>query len=85
MGCLFGTLLRQMHLLSLKRQPCLVKNLKTVMLMQMCLPLSNTSDAFTFWSMCAILVAMWVWIDLPVRIAARAQARAELPMQNQHA
>ncbi|MGH8045866.1 MAG: O-antigen polymerase [Chthoniobacterales bacterium] len=85
MGCLFGTLLRQLHLLSLKRPPCLVKNLRTVMLMQMCLPLSNTSDAFTFWSMCVILLAMWVWIDLPVRLAATAQARAKLPLGSSHA
>ena len=87
MGCLFGTLLRQLHLLGHKRPPCLVKNLKTVMLMQMCLPLSNTSDAFTFWSMLAMLGAIWLWVEFPVRLAVRAQAAAEPPppLRDRHA
>jgi oligosaccharide repeat unit polymerase len=79
MGCLFGTLLRTLHLQKDKRPPCLVKNLRTVMLTQMCLPLSNTSDAFTFWSMLALLGAMVLWIDVPVRLAARQSARATPP------
>jgi oligosaccharide repeat unit polymerase len=84
MGCLFGTLLRQLHLLGLKRPPCIVKNLKTVMLMQMCLPFSNTSDAFTFWSMVALLTSIWLWVEVPVKLAAIAQA-AELPLRRRHA
>lgn len=84
MGCLFGTLLRQLHMLGHKRPPCLVKNLKTVMLMQMCLPFSNTSDAFTFWSMVAMLTGIWLWVEVPVKLAASLQAAA-LPMRNRHA
>lgn len=66
MGCLFGTLLRCLHLAAAKRPPCLHYSLKIVILMQMCLPLANTSDAFTFWSMLAFLVMQWLAVDLPI-------------------
>jgi len=65
MGCLFGTLLRVMHLISAKKPPCLHYSLKTVILMQMCMPLANTSDAFTFWAMGAFVFLQWMCIDLP--------------------
>ena len=66
MGCLFGALLRVLHLISRKKPPCLHYSLKTVILMQMCMPLANTSDAFTFWAMGAFVALQWMCIDLPI-------------------
>lgn len=69
LGCIFGifsgVLLRVLHLTSRKRPPCLHFNLKLVLLMQMCMPLTNTSDAFTFWTMGGFLIIQWLTIDLP--------------------
>jgi len=75
MGCLFGVLLRSLHLAAAKRPPCLHYNLKIVILMQMCLPLSNTSDAFTFWSMAAFLGLQWLAVDLPLRFCKTSALR----------
>jgi len=63
LGCLFGTLLRTLHLAAAKRPPCLHCSLRIMMLMQMCLPLTNTSDAFTFWAIFAFLVIEWAYVD----------------------
>ena len=67
MGVLFGTLLRALHLISHKSPPCLHWSLRTVILMQMCLPLTNTSDAFTFWAMLGFLALQWLLVDFPLR------------------
>lgn len=75
LGCIFGVLLRMLHLAGSKTQPCLTKNLKIVLLMQMALPLANTSDAFTSWSMLAFLAALWLWVELPLRIEPSLRAR----------
>ena len=64
LGILFGTLLRAVHQAAKKRPPCLHYNLKLVVLMQMCMPLANTSDAFTFWAMCGFLALQWAAVDL---------------------
>jgi len=68
LGVLFGTLLRAVHQAAEKRPPCLHYNLKLVVLMEMCMPLANTSDAFTFWALCGFLLLQWVAVDctLPV-------------------
>ena len=63
LGMLFGSLLRAVHQASEKRPPCLHYNLKLVVLMQMCMPLANTSDAFTFWAMCGFLFLQWLAVD----------------------
>jgi hypothetical protein len=76
LGCAFGVLLRMLHLAAGKSPPCLAKNLKIVLLMQMLLPLANTSDAFTSWAMLALLVAMWLWVEHPLSLAARRNPRA---------
>lgn len=78
MGCLFGCLLRTLHLVAAKRPPCLHYSLKVVILMQMCLPLSNTSDAFTFWSMGAFLVLQWLAVDLPM-LRRKEKESTDLP------
>lgn len=64
LGILFGTLLRAVHQAAQKRPSCLHYNLKLVVLMQMCMPLANTSDAFTFWGMCGFLALQWLAVDL---------------------
>jgi oligosaccharide repeat unit polymerase len=64
LGLLFGTLLRAVHQAAKKRPACLHYNLKLVVLMQMCMPLANTSDAFTFWGMCGFLALQWLAVDL---------------------
>lgn len=59
MGIMLGTLLRYLHLLSNPGQPpCLARNLTIVMLTQMVLIWTNTSDAFMFWSLLALLFIM---------------------------
>lgn len=63
LGIIFGTLLRALHLIAEKRPSCLHWSLRTVMLMQMCLPLTNTSDAFTFWAILAFLILQWFFVD----------------------
>jgi oligosaccharide repeat unit polymerase len=63
LGILFGTLLRAVHQAAEKRPPCLHYNLKLVVLMQMCMPLANTSDAFTFWALCGFLLLQWLSVD----------------------
>ena len=64
LGILFGTLLRAVHQAAKKRPPCLHYNLKLVILMQMCMPLANTSDAFSFWALCGFLLLQWLSVDL---------------------
>jgi hypothetical protein len=76
MGCVFGVLLRMLHLAAGKSPPCLAKNLKIVLLMQMALPLANTSDAFTTWSMLALLIAIWIHVERPLQFAARRSLRS---------
>ena len=63
LGMLFGSLLRAVHQAAAKRPSCLHYNLKLVVLMQMCMPLANTSDAFTFWAMCGFLALQWMVVD----------------------
>lgn len=70
LGMLFGTLLRAVHQVSKKRPPCLHYNLKLVVLMQMCMPLANTSDAFTLWAMCGFLALQWFAVDLTLSAPA---------------
>lgn len=73
MGSLFGLLLRTLHLIAAKRPPCLHYSLKTVVLMQMCMPLANTSDAFTFWAMAGFLFLQWIAVDLLILFKRESQ------------
>jgi len=67
MGTLWGTLLRAAHLVTYGDRTCLTRNLSLVILMQMCNPLTNTSDAFTFWTLLIFLVALWFAVDRQAR------------------
>ena len=60
MGTLWATLLRTQHLVIQEDPRCLTRNLRLVVLMQMCNPLTNTSDAFTFWTLLIFLLMMWL-------------------------
>ena len=62
-GTLWGTLLRTIHLLARGDRSCLTRNLRIVILTQMCLPLTNTSDAFTLWTLLIFLVLMWLAVE----------------------
>ncbi len=63
LGILFGSLLRVFHQAAKKRPPCLNYNLKIVILMQMCTPLANSSEAFTFWALCGFMFLQWFIVD----------------------
>jgi hypothetical protein len=78
LGAAFGLLLRCLHLAGMSEKPCLVRNVKIVMLIQMLLPLSNTSDAFTTWSMLGMFAMILFFVDLPARWTSR-HARSHQP------
>jgi oligosaccharide repeat unit polymerase len=63
LGIVLGTLLRYLHLLC-KGNPaaCLSRNLRVVILMQMLLVWTNSSDAFMFWALLALLAAFKVLV-----------------------
>jgi hypothetical protein len=64
-GTLYAALLRMLHLARRDATPCLYRNLRIVTAMQMCYPLSNSSNAFTFWSMLSMLGVLFVLVELP--------------------
>lgn len=78
LGSAFGLLLRCLHLAGTSGQPCLARNVKIVMLIQMLLPLSNTSDAFTTWAMLGMFALILFFVDLPSRWSVR-HAHLRLP------
>ena len=65
LGILFGSLLRIFHQVMKKRPPCLHYNLKLLILMEMSLHLSNTSNAFSFWTLGGLLALQWFVVDFP--------------------
>lgn len=62
-GTLWGVLLRAIHLVAMGDRGCLTRNLRIVILTQMCLPLTNTSDAFTFWTLLIFLGLLWLVVE----------------------
>jgi oligosaccharide repeat unit polymerase len=63
LGIMLGTVSRYLHLLSNAGQPaCLSRNLCIVVLMQMLLIWTNTSDAYMFWELLAVLIAIKVTV-----------------------
>lgn len=67
MGTLYGVLLRALHLAGDTHPGCLFRNIQIVVLMQMCHPLTNTSDAFTFWAMLFLFIGMTLWVKITTR------------------
>ena len=63
LGILFGSLLWVFHQASAARPPSLNRNLRILILMEMTLHLSNTSNAFSFWALGAILLIQWILVD----------------------
>lgn len=68
LGTLFAYLLRSLHLAAAVPNPCLTRNLGIVLKMQLSLMLANSSEGFVFWSLVALLLAMWLFIDRPFRL-----------------
>jgi len=64
MGTLYGVLLRALHLARDAQPASLFRNIQIVVLMQMCHPLTNTSDAFTFWAMLFLFIGMSLWVKV---------------------
>jgi oligosaccharide repeat unit polymerase len=63
LGIVLGTLLRYLHLLcQASPAACLSRNLCVVILMQMLLVWTNSSDAFMFWALLALLAAIKVLV-----------------------
>ena len=78
-GILIGMLSRHLSLLSNGGQPpCLARNLSAVMLLQMLIIWSNTSDAFMFWALFAFLLGMKV-------LVFRSRGFAHLPKERRPA
>ena len=75
-GILWGTLLRTLHLLADGNRSCLTRNLKIVVLTQLCQPLTNTSDAFTLWTLLIFLALMWLAVERFPGRTLQAWARA---------
>lgn len=67
MGTLYGVLLRALHRAAVSPDPSLFRDMQILVLMQMCHPLTNTSDAFTLWAMLFLFAGMTVWIHLATR------------------
>lgn len=72
LGILFGTLLRTFHQAAGDRPSSLNRNLRILILMEMALHLSNTSNAFSFWVLATFLLIQWLFVDLipPVAYAS---------------
>lgn len=76
MGTLWGSLLRAGHLVARGDRTCLTRNLSLVILMQMCNPLTNTSDAFTFWTLLIFLIVLWLAVERQARKWSSIEALA---------
>ena len=63
LGILFGTLLRAFHQAARERPPSLNRNLRILILMEMALHLSNSSNAFSFWALATFLLIQWLLVD----------------------
>jgi len=71
LGILFGTLLRVFHQASEERHSSLNRNLRILILMEMTLHLSNTSNAFSFWALATFLLIQWIFVDLLTPVTSR--------------
>jgi oligosaccharide repeat unit polymerase len=65
LGSWFGLALRWLHL-SAAAAPCLTRNLRITLLIQVGITLCNSSQGFVFYSLFALLALMWIGIDLPL-------------------
>jgi len=63
LGILFAVLLRTFHQASKDRPSSLNRNLRILILMEMALHLSNTSNAFSFWALALFLLIQWHFVD----------------------
>lgn len=67
-GSLYAVVLRQIHLATKPgAHSCLFRNITLLIVLQCLLPLSNTSDAFIFWTQLALLFLIWWTVVRPLR------------------
>ncbi len=72
LGVLFGTLLRLFHQAAGERPSSLNRNLRILILMEMALHLSNTSNAFSFWALALFLLIQWLFVDCRTSVPSYA-------------
>ena len=75
-GCLGGYLLKKLHLSVAEPAPCLTRNLRILLSMQLVLVLSESSQGFVFYSILMLLFAMWLFVLCPLRFNRRAEPSA---------
>ncbi len=75
-GCLGGYLLKKLHLSVAEQTPCLTRNLRILLSMQLVLALSESSQGFVFYSILLLLFVMWLFVLCPLRLGRRAEPSA---------
>jgi hypothetical protein len=75
-GCLGGYLLKKLHLSVAEQTPCLTRNLRILLSMQLVLALSESSQGFVFYSILMLLFVMWLFVLCPLRLGRRAEPSA---------
>jgi len=71
LGAYFAYLLRFLHLAAREPTQCLARNLRLLLLFQLGLTFSNSSEGFVSYSILALLLIMGLCIDLPAAREAR--------------
>lgn len=72
LGILFGVLLRAFHQASQDHPSSLNRNLRILILMEMTLHLSNTSNAFSFWALALFLLIQWLFVERHTGVPSHA-------------
>lgn len=73
-GCIAAYLLKKLHLSAAAPVPCLTRNLRILLCMQLTIALSESSQGFVFYSIVVLLGIMWVIVDRPVRLQSRVES-----------
>jgi len=67
LGSWFGVALRWLHL-SARTVPCLTRNLRVTLSLQLAITLCNTGSGFVIWSLAFLLLVIWIGVELPLRL-----------------
>ncbi len=67
LGGFYGILLRKYHLSAKEKTPCVARSLKHLVLFQMAITLSNTSDAFISWILGMSFGVVFLWLSYAVK------------------
>ncbi len=79
MGAYFGYVLRAIHLAARAARPCLTRNLRLMLALQLGLTLSNSSEGFVFYSILALLILIWLFVDFRLSNSSDSH-RAQRPL-----